>query len=95
MNTTLSATLPTPRFSAPVTEAQADALLIATGLSHLTEDYYFNEEEGAHYYDLEDGRTVEITARGEVFVYDFTREDAEDAPQQIQVQLAPDDSTTS
>lgn len=65
--------------STPLTQEQADAKLIETGLSHLTEDHYFDEESGNHYYDLEDGRTVEVNAKGEVFTYDFTKEDSEEA----------------
>lgn len=69
-----------------LTQEQADALLIRTGLSPLTEDHYCGEK-GNHFYDLEDGRTVEITAQGEVFVYDFPEDDGK-TPQKLDVSLA-------
>lgn len=62
-----------------LTQDEADALLIKTELSHLTEDHYCDEESGSHFYDLEDGRTVEITIAREVYVLDFTKDDGQSA----------------
>jgi hypothetical protein len=44
--------------------ADADAILIAMGVAHLAEDFYENEETGTLIYDLEDGRSVEISPTG-------------------------------
>ena len=83
MSTVLTPAAQTAVTSA-LTQESADALLIKTGLCHLTENHYFNDETGEHFYDLEDGRTVEITAQGEVFLYNFPADDGK-APQQLTV----------
>lgn len=51
-----------------------DGLFIDTGLSHLLENEWFNEETGNVHFELEDTRTVIIEPDGSVSVVDALEE---------------------